>query len=344
MAKVFVAVAGQHGSNAQSFYQMFPAEAVLPNQQILQIRNVVRVPSPSLYTLLHAIATQRDREIVIVSHGSPTQLALHVLPGINIGVDINVISAILGSSSNANLARQLHTNARHIATLRARIQRVQRLRISRLELRACRVGQSRPTLEALKRLFGATSACAPRAFDGYGAIQNVRPTHNAATLTQWQSAHRGHLTFGTSPNRFFWVNNGSVDPPGISDAFAESWDGVRAWVEAKFPSGTNHRFRRGTFYYHFQTTTLPTSSSVHGSRTFDSNFVFPNDAGYRQNLVQVQSPPTAPPTANPRSAPQGRGPIGLDPRYTDLDIPSNGPMLTPRQGQYRVPEPEGMAT
>jgi len=340
MGTVFVVVAGQHGNNAENFYKMFPAESVLPDQQILPIEKVERISSPSLDTLLRAIARQRDREIVVVSHGIPTQLAIRVMPGISIGLDLNFINAILGPDSNASLAQRLGTNARNIATLRTRIQRVQQLRLSRLEFRACRVGQSQRTLEALKRLFGASTACAPRAFDGYGRIQGTRPTTDAAVLTQWQSTHPGYQTFGTSPNRFFWVNNGSVDPPGISDVFAESWGAVRAWTEAKFPSGANHKFRQGTFYYHIQTNMLPSSSSDHGSRTFDNNFVFPNDTGYRQNLTQVG---TAPP-AQPASAPQGRGPIGLNTRYAAFDVSRNEPILSPWQNRNRVPGPEGMIT
>ncbi len=287
MGKVFVVVAGQHGNNAQNFYRMFPAVSVLPSPQVLQIQRVVRVSSPSLDTLLQAIATQREQEVVVVSHGSPTQLAIPVMNGIRIGIDLTFIQAILGSDSNASLARRLHTNVQKIARLRANIQRVQQLRLSRLEFRACRIGQTRPMLSALKRLFGANSACAPRSFDGYGRIHNVRPSHDAAVLTHWQRANPNHQVFGTSPDRFFWVNSGNVDPPAISNAFAESWGGARAWVEAKFPSGTNHRFRHGTFYYHMQTSMLPTSSLAHGRRTFTNNFVFPNDPGYRQNLVRV---------------------------------------------------------
>ena len=287
MATVFVVVPGQHGNNAQNFYRMFPAVSILPNPQVLRIQRVDRVSSPSLDTLLQAIAGRRDREVVVVSHGNPTQLAIPVMQGISIGLDRNFIQAILGSDSDASLAQRLGTNAQKISTLRNRIRQVQQLNISRLEFRACRVGQSRPTLEALKRLFGAGSACAPRAFDGYGVLQGTWPTTDAAILTTWQRNHTGYQSFGSSPNRFFWINSGRVDPPVISHVFAESWSGVRAWAEAKFPSGANHRFRHGTFYYHIQTSMLPTSSLVHGNRTFGNNFVFPNDPGYRQNLVQV---------------------------------------------------------
>ena len=341
MGTVFVVVDGQHGDNAENFYRMSPAESVLPNPQILQIGNVVRVSPPSLSTLLQAIIVSRDREIIVVSHGSPTQLAMRVIPRINLGVDLNFINIILGPDSNASIARRIRTTEQNIETLRSRIQNVQQLRLNRLEFRACRVGHSEPTLEALKRLFRASSACAPCAFDGYGRIRNTRPTTDAASITQWQSAHRGYQTFGTSPNRFFWVNNGSVDPPVISDVFAESWQGVRSWVEAKFPSGTNHTFTQGTFYYHIQTNLSPTSGSVHGSRTFDNNFVFPNDSGYRQNLVRIQSSPATRHSSLPQMRHTGRGPIGLDNTcYASVNKSANSVTISPLQGLYRLPGPE----
>jgi hypothetical protein len=62
---------------------------------------------------------------------------------------------------------------------------------------------------------------------------------------------------------------------------------VRDWAQAKYPSGANHNFRSGTFYYHVQTSMLQNSSAVHGQRTFNNNFIFPNDPGYRQILVKV---------------------------------------------------------
>lgn len=342
MGTVFVVVAGQHGNNAENFYKMFPAESVLPNREILQISKVVRVSSPSLDTLLRAIHRRGDQEIVVVSHGVPSQLAIPVMRGVRIGLNIDFINAILGTDSNASLARRLHTSARNVATLRTRIRQVQQLRLSRLEFRACRVGRSQQTLEALQRLFGASTASAPRAFDGYGRIQGTSPTTASAVLTQWQSSHIGYQTFGTSPNRFFWVNNGSVDPPGISAVFAESWGGVRAWAEAKFPSGASHNFRRGTFYYHIQTNTAQNSSSAHGSRTFDNNFVFPNDQGYRQNLIRVQSSTPAQPAPTTGSAPQGRSTIGLDSHYAAFDASHNEVLLSERQYQSRTPGPEGL--
>ena len=342
MGTVFVTVAGQHGNNAENFYNMFPAEPVLPTPQILQIENVVRVSQPSLFTLLRAIVRQGDRDIVVVSHGVPTQLAIRVMPGIDVGLDAAFVNAILGSDSNAILARRLRTNVRKIAALRTRIHAVQQLNLQRLELRACRVGASSLTLEALKRLFGASVVSAPRVFDGYGGIRDTRPETDAAVLSRWQRRNPNYQTFGTSPNRFFWVNNGSVDPPGISNVFAESWAGVRAWVEAKFASGTNHTFRSGTFYYHIQTDAAPDSSSIHGSRTFDSNFVFPTDSGYWQNLTKAGSAPTTSSPSLKGASIQGRGSIGLNTQYAVFNAPQDEPVVARRQGQYRIPGPAGM--
>lgn len=287
MGTAFIAVAGQHGSNAYNFYRMFPAASVLPSPQVLRVQQIDRIQPPSLDALLRAIARRRDREIVVVSHGVPTQLAIPVMRGIRVGLDRSFVQAILGSDSDASVARRLRTRARNITTLRTRIRRVHALHLTRLEFRACRVGQSRPTLEALRRLFGAASACAPSAFDGYGGLSGVRPTTDATILARWQQAHPTHQSFGSSPDGFYWVNDGSVDPPIISAAFAQSWKGVKDWVEAKFPSGTNHGFRRGAFYYHVQTSMLQNSSTARGHRTFNNSFIFPNDAGYRQILVKV---------------------------------------------------------
>jgi hypothetical protein len=203
MGKVYVTVAGQHGTNAKNFYDMCPAVSVLPSPEIMSIREAVRVSPPTLSALLSAIVAGRDREIAIVSHASHTQLAMHVIRGVRIGVDTTFIDAILGESRNADLASRLRTRAGRVATLRSRIRQVQGLNLTRVEFRACRIGQSPLMLSALKRLFGAASVCAPRSFDGYGILSNVRPTTHAAALARWQQAHPTHLTFGTSPNRFF---------------------------------------------------------------------------------------------------------------------------------------------
>jgi hypothetical protein len=158
-----------------------------------------------------------------VSHGVPTQLAIPIMRGVQVGLDRNFVEAILGNESNANVARRLGTRPGSIAALRRRIQRVHALHLTRLEFRACRVGQSRPTLEALRQLFGAASACAPSAFDCYGELSDVSPTDDAAILARWQRANPTHQSFGNPPDGFYWVNEGSADPPHISAAFAQSW-------------------------------------------------------------------------------------------------------------------------
>lgn len=342
MGTVFVVVAGQHGSIAANFYRMFPAESVLPNQDILQIRHVVRVSNPSLDTLLQEISRRHDQEIVVVSHGNPEQLAIPVMPGVRVGLNIDFVDAILGPRSDQDLAEALHTNQRSVANLRAKIRAVQQLGLRRIEFRACQVGQSRPTLEALRRLFGAGTACGPRLFDGYGSISGTAPTTNAELLRRWQSNHLRHQIFGTSPNRFFWVNDGSADPPIISHVFAESWIGVREWIEAKFPSGSSHNFQQGTFYYHIQVAMLPDSRTVHGRRTFDSNFIFPNDTTYRQNLVQVQSSAAELPNTIPTSVPtiQGRGPIGQEVQYVNYEGIRRRPIMPLWQIQNHLPGPK----
>ncbi len=344
MATVFVVVKGQHGKNAQNFYTMFPAEAVLPNKEIISISTVKRVSRPSLYTLLGAILKKKDKEIVVVSHGVPTQLAIPVMPGINIGLNSDFINAILGKDSDVKLARKIRTSSGRIKLLRKRIKDVQLLSLSRLEFRACRVGQSKPMLTALERLFNARSVCAPKALDSYGRIRNLRPTTNAAVLRRWQSAHPRNQAFGTAPDRFFWVCDGSVDPPRISHAFAESWAGARAWGEAKFPFGARHNFRRGTLYYHFLTNLLLDSSSALGTRTFDNTFIFPNDLDYRNNLVQVQSTTTGHLLSPPGSSLHGRGPMGITTGHAALAISNNEQGMAPRRDQCRVPGPNGVLT
>jgi len=165
---------------------------------------------------------------------------------------------------------------------------VQDLELQRVEFRACMLGQgSGATLRALRQLFGARSATAPRYMDGYGVISSVRPATDASAIASWQRAHPDHQTFGSAPNRFFWVNRGRTDPPVISDAFAESWDAAREWTIAKFHSGSDNNFRRGAIPYHVQAAMTATSSDVHGRRTFSNIFVFPLATAYRSNLVRV---------------------------------------------------------
>ncbi len=342
MGTAFIAVADAHGNNAVGFYNMFPAEAVLPSPEVMQIQDVVRVRNPSLGSLLQAIVRKRDRDVVVVSHGSDTQLMLQVTRGINIGVDAGAINALLGSDSDAELARRLRTRARNVTRIRSQIRAVQRMRLNRVEFRACRIGQSRPTLQALQRLFGAASTCGPKAFDGYGPVSNVRPTADASVLAAWQRAHPQHQSFGTAPDRFFWVNDGNSDPPTISHAFAESQGAINTWVTAKFPSGTRHNYRRGAFFYHMQTDMLANSSQRRGHRTFQSNFAFPNDPAYRNNLLRLTTQATPQPTRRSTPQKQGRGPAGMTTtRYAaNTEETANPP--THRQPEHRAPRPEGL--
>jgi len=266
---------------------MFPCEAVLPAPEVISLRRIQRIRRPTLESLLAAIAGVRDSDVLIVSHGSPTQLMMRVMQGVNVGVDRNFVQLILGDTSDAEIATRLGTNSGRVRALRRRIRQVQARSVRRLELRACRIGRDRAMLGALKQLFRAQSACAPRVVDGYGTVSGVRPTRDARILAEWQRANPGHLSFGNAPNRFFWVNRGSTDPPVISAGFAESWDGAGAWARAKFRVGEVDHFQHGPIPYHIQAAMTPDSSQAHGERTFSNDFVFPSDEAYRNNLVRI---------------------------------------------------------
>jgi len=149
------------------------------------------------------------------------------------------------------------------------------------------VGRDRAMLGALKQLFRAQSACAPRVVDGYGAVSGVRPTRDARILADWQRAHPGYRSFGNAPDRFFWVNRGSTDPPVISAGFAESWDGAGAWARAKFKVGAVDHFRPGVIPYHIQAAMTADSSQRAGERTFSNDFALPSDEAYRDNLARI---------------------------------------------------------
>lgn len=287
MAVAFIAVDGAHGVNAERYYRMFPSETVLEEPHVISLRSIQRMRGPTLESLLRAVAGTRDSDVLIVSHGSPTQLMLRVMQGVNLGVDRNFIDLILGDTGDGELADRLRTNAGRVRALRRRIRQVQGRSIRRLEFRACRVGRDRATLTALKRLFRAQSACAPRVVDAYGSISDIRPTREARVLAAWQRTHPDHRVFGDPPDRFFWVNRGSTDPPVISAAFAESAEAARAWARAKFKVGEVDRYRPGVLPYHFQTAMDPDSSDRRGERVFSNDFVFPSDEGYRRNLVRI---------------------------------------------------------
>jgi hypothetical protein len=65
------------------------------------------------------------------------------------------------------------------------------------------------------------------------------------------------------------------------------------------------------------------------------------DDGSAALVRQLWIPSAAQPASPPESEPQSRGPIGLDTRYAAFDTSSERPMLSPQQGQYRVPGPAG---
>lgn len=282
MAKAFIDSTAH--PKAAPFFTAFPDEPVLPSGTI-RIADRVLLPSMTAEGLLDRVAKARTKEILIVAHGVPQGLSIRLLSKKGYGVLLhrgrnakgayqpNAVDALLdyqdGKIDRTHTSQILMMSGSELDGLTRRLAAVQKLGLTRLELRSCNVGSDPSTLQMLKRLFGAQSVCAPTQLDAYGHV-DAQAAGSTAEFDRWRRQHRkGLMTYGTAPNRLA-IQFRFARLRFATDAKAESGSAVASFLKTYQPGGSQ----------------TGRSFPVHGF-TQRRGFVFPGDSRYRSLLKRV---------------------------------------------------------
>jgi hypothetical protein len=263
MATAFICVAGQHAANANAYYERFRSEPIRSGT-LMPIASRVAVSPPNFAELLRLIAEQRPTEVLIVGHGTTEGLTMPLAAGGSSQASTAGLGALTQEGrTDAEKARDLHLSEAQVRTLRERLAAVQSLGLARVELRACNFGYTpAAALAPLVRALRAQVAGAPTCYDAYARLNPGTPSAAAAAWQQWSATH-------ADPRYTRYFNNGQAANSlpiqsgrrvgicvtqcggGVSTAMmADSWDAVRQWVAALFPTPTP-AYRDGPIPAHF---------------------------------------------------------------------------------------------
>ncbi len=250
---------------AYPYFSMFPREPILPEGYV-DVKPTA-INNMTVHALLHAVRTNKGREIVIAGHGSATQLSMHVARNIPWALNEEAISVFLDNLKKAisdeDAAQRFLTNVASFVVVRDELKKVQDLGLERVAIRACNIGKSPSLLEKLTSFFGCTKICAPKYYDLFAKLDPGQPTTDESTWKNWLLANPQAIIEGSKPNRFAL----RVDPTGQTFALADSWLAVRTWIKKHLPSGS---YDTGIFYI----------TGILGNK-----LTYPMDPNYRDQLV-----------------------------------------------------------
>jgi hypothetical protein len=263
MATAFICVAAQHATNANAYYERFRFEP-LRSGNLMPISNRFTVSPPSFAGLLRMIIDQSATEVLIVGHGTTEGLTMPLLAGHAAQASTVGIGTLMQADrSDSDKARDLHLSESQVQNLTELLSQVRNLGLTRVELRACNFGYApAAALSPLVRALNAQIAGAPACYDTYATLNPGAPSTDATVWQQWSTGH-------ADPRYTRFFNNGQATTSlplqsghrvgvcvvrcgnGVSASMmADSWDAVRQWVAAMFPTPTP-AYQQGPLPAHF---------------------------------------------------------------------------------------------
>lgn len=271
--------------HAPIWYHTSPVEPI-GNKSSVSVEDVTVLEKITLDSILDTIiASKKTTEVVLVSHGSGSGLAIPLLQGSTAGAERSVILVLSAdrpgeevgfdgtkmktpTKSDKDVAELTRLAEQQVKALRAKMNQVRSMKLKHVAFRACSMGISKDSLQAFRNLFGAESVSAPKEFDSYG---NFSPSIGG-DVEAWAKAKRkdgyhisidGQVAFGVK----------ATDSPLVYTIVsrADSKDAFRAWVRTHIVDGGWGP--KGVFYHGMMALhpASPTSPIIYFVR--DADFV-----------------------------------------------------------------------
>ena len=278
------------------YYQQNPFEPIPDDAGgSVAVGDVVAVGDKLLSDILAAVlkSVKPGGSIILVGHG--TNWGLSITVGTNqhhqrSKLEVDALALIrnnlAGQGSDEDTAARLFLPTAAYKALKDRIAALKKLKLARVDLRACNTGSNDDAMAALQEFFDCDVVCAPDILDSFGKISIGSPTKNPEVWQRWRNSHPRANIEGTSNGMFAY----QIDIDGNSvkiDAFAETKERVSEWVKNRLGSRT---YTAGDPYYHAL------------ARRNPELFVFAGQADFTAHLKQVT-----------RGQVPKRGPITIDP-------------------------------
>lgn len=267
---------------AGGYYNLFPVEptpAGDPSNLLLVEGKHVPLKTQKLDGLLKAIAANASSggNILIVCHGNKLGLKLYIGdPEQEVHLELSALDAILrnqkGEETDEETAKILLMEADAYAKLKPLIERVQKLELNRVDVRACNTGQNEFAMSALQQFFNCSTFCCPKLLDSFGVIYFGKFFSDAEAFDKWVKEHPGAEVSGGAGDRVGFHQD--LTKGVRSAAIAESAKGAKEWADARMPAGGNFTGRNQLYY--------------HALTDLKTKMLFAGEAGFRTELVEAK--------------------------------------------------------
>jgi len=269
------------GSAAGPYYTLYPIEPTPSSTTGDWLRvdgKITTLKSQNVDELLTAIAggASAGGNVVLACHGNKLGLKLFLGdPKQDVHLELQPLDAIRhnleGSESDDETAKILLMKPDAYAKLKALIQRVQALGLSRVDVRACNTGENDVSMSALQQFFNCDVFCCPKMLDSFGPIGLGAYASDPATFDKWVKDRPGAEVSGSRGDRFAFYQNLAK---GVnSEAIAESAKGAKAWADSKMPPGGNYTGKNQLYY--------------HALTNLKNKMIFAGEAAFRSELAEA---------------------------------------------------------
>ncbi len=311
MSSIAFVVTSAHPA-ASPYFTLFPKEPIpKASGEFVTVEKVIGLKDQQLTTLLEAIVrnVKADGSALIVTHGNDVGLFIDIGPSkLRISLQAAVLrsirSGLEGRTDDAEMVKLLKLDqprgdktidrlqpVARWTHLKGLIQKVQALKMKRVDLRSCNTGKQADVLSLLQEFFGCAVCCAPKIYDTYGSIDVEflkNPQDPNAEWQKWVKEHPGATVQG-EPGRRFGLHYTIIDGTKVRlTAKVDNAAAAIAWMKLNLPPGNTDSYKSGLIYYH--------------GLTDLKSITFAGDPRYRDYLVEANQG-VAPPKIDPMKAP-----------------------------------------
>lgn len=220
--------------NASSYYTMFPSEPFSVSEW-LAIRRIEPISPwhfPGLLTKVLQVGAT-DKEILILSHRTSDGLDIPLVPNAKktISAQYQQLNVLASSQPVKKKAEICKITEDEVTSICRQMESVRKLKLKKVEVRACNMGGSLLTLEAYQEFFGSGSVGAPDYLDFFGTVDPGTPTTNARDWSIWLAQHKNAQVFKMKSGRVaihFFARKFNM--------LADSFVAVKEWIGAYLPA------------------------------------------------------------------------------------------------------------
>ncbi|MHC4212583.1 MAG: hypothetical protein ACYSWP_04320 [Planctomycetota bacterium] len=255
---------------AKPYYDTFKIEPY-EHGKSLTVKKVTPVKKWNFTKLLSVIISQgkKDKDLIIVGHGIAQGLSIPLAAGKKLTAaqvqQLNILSSNQSIKDKASRCLISKPEVKTILMLRAQVIK---LKLQRIEFRACNMGKIPMVLKAYKTFLGAGTVGAPDLFDCFGPLPFDTPTKDPKTWKKMMQLFPKPQEF-SMPGGKVAIHHTRRGSKMDLKCLAETTKAVKEWAKAYLPA-TKAQINTQSIPFH----------ALLGNR-----LIFPNENGFVGHII-----------------------------------------------------------